>query len=214
MLVARSDQVSRLLVATDGTDVVRAIPDLLRTWGVFQGMPAEAVSVAPSQGTYELIADVSGAAAHAASGGAIILTAGTKGKRYALPNSKIMVHQPWGGITGQAEDIRIQAEEILRDKRILNEILAKHTGRAVETIEAQNQDGTLSALQRAFHEHLAAQCGYCTPGMIMSAANLLTDSPKPSEPQIREWISGNFCRCTGYQHIVNAIQHAAGKGAR
>lgn len=75
----------------------------------------------------------------AASGGAIILTAGTKGKRFALPNSKIMVHQPWGGITGQAEDIRIQAEEILRDKRILNEIMAKHTGRSVEVIEAETE---------------------------------------------------------------------------
>jgi ATP-dependent Clp protease protease subunit len=63
----------------------------------------------------------------AASGGAIILTAGTRGKRFALPNSKIMLHQPWGGITGQAEDIRIQAEEILRDKEKLLEILAEHT---------------------------------------------------------------------------------------
>ncbi len=75
----------------------------------------------------------------AASGGAVILTAGTKGKRYALPNSKIMLHQPWGGITGQAEDIRIQAEEILRDKRTLNEILAKHTGRKIEEIEQETE---------------------------------------------------------------------------
>ncbi len=71
----------------------------------------------------------------AASGGAIILTAGTKGKRYALPNSKIMLHQPWGGITGQAEDIRIQAEEILKDKRKLLEILSLHTGKPIEKIE-------------------------------------------------------------------------------
>jgi ATP-dependent Clp protease protease subunit len=75
----------------------------------------------------------------AASGGAVILAAGTKGKRFALPNSKIMLHQPWGGITGQAEDIRIQAEEILRDKRTLNEILARHTGLAVEKIEAETE---------------------------------------------------------------------------
>ena len=75
----------------------------------------------------------------AASGGAIILTAGTKGKRFALPNSKIMLHQPWGGITGQAEDIRIQAEEILRDKKKLNEILAKHTGMAMEKIEEETE---------------------------------------------------------------------------
>lgn len=75
----------------------------------------------------------------AASGGAIILTAGTKGKRFALPNSKIMLHQPWGGITGQAEDIRIQAEEILRDKKKLNEILAFHTGMSMEKIEEETE---------------------------------------------------------------------------
>ena len=75
----------------------------------------------------------------AASGGAVILTAGTKGKRFALPNSKIMLHQPWGGVTGQAEDIRIQAEEILRDKKNLNEILARHTGKKVEEIEAETE---------------------------------------------------------------------------
>jgi ATP-dependent Clp protease protease subunit len=75
----------------------------------------------------------------AASGGAIILTAGTKGKRYALPNSKIMLHQPWGGITGQAEDIRIQAEEILKDKKKLNEILAFHTGMTMEKIEEETE---------------------------------------------------------------------------
>ena len=75
----------------------------------------------------------------AASGGAVILAAGTKGKRMALPNSKIMLHQPWGGITGQAEDIRIQAEEILRDKQTLNEILAKHTGKPIKKIEEETE---------------------------------------------------------------------------
>jgi len=75
----------------------------------------------------------------AASGGAVILAAGTKGKRFALPNSKIMLHQPWGGITGQAEDIRIQAEEILRDKETLNRILAKHTGQPIEKIRDETE---------------------------------------------------------------------------
>lgn len=75
----------------------------------------------------------------AASGGAIILTAGTKGKRFALPNSKIMLHQPWGGVTGQAEDIRIQAEEILRDKQKLNEIIALHTGMDIQKIEEETE---------------------------------------------------------------------------
>ena len=75
----------------------------------------------------------------AASGGAIILTAGTKGKRFVLPNSKIMLHQPWGGITGQAEDIRIQAEEILKDKKRLNDLLAFHTGMSTEKIQEETE---------------------------------------------------------------------------
>ncbi len=75
----------------------------------------------------------------AASGAAIILAAGVKGKRFALPNSKIMLHQPYGGITGQAEDIRIQAEEILKDKRRLNNILAKHTGQPHDKIETETE---------------------------------------------------------------------------
>ena len=75
----------------------------------------------------------------AASGAAMILACGTKGKRFALPHSKIMVHQPWGGVTGQAADIKIQAEEILKAKRLLNELLAVHTGRDIEQIEAETE---------------------------------------------------------------------------
>ena len=75
----------------------------------------------------------------AASGAAMILASGAKGKRYALPHSKIMIHQPWGGVTGQAADIQIQAEEILKAKRLLNELLAKHTGRSVEQIETETE---------------------------------------------------------------------------
>ncbi len=70
----------------------------------------------------------------AASGAAIVLAAGTKGQRFALPNAKVMLHQPYSGITGQAEDLRIQAEEILKDKALLNSILAKHTGQDAEKI--------------------------------------------------------------------------------
>ena len=73
----------------------------------------------------------------AASGAAIILSAGTRGQRYALPHAKVMLHQPYSGITGQAEDIRIQAEEILKDKKLLNELLAKHTGQPAEKIERE-----------------------------------------------------------------------------
>jgi len=75
----------------------------------------------------------------AASGAALILASGAKGKRYALPHSKIMVHQPWGGVTGQATDIRIQAEEILKAKKLLNELLAMHTGRDVAMIERETE---------------------------------------------------------------------------
>jgi ATP-dependent Clp protease protease subunit len=75
----------------------------------------------------------------ASSGAAIILAAGAKGKRFALPNAKIMLHQPYGGITGQAEDIRIQAEEVLKDKKLLIDILAKCTGQAPKVIEQETE---------------------------------------------------------------------------
>jgi ATP-dependent Clp protease protease subunit len=75
----------------------------------------------------------------AASGAAIILMAGTKGKRYILPNAKVMLHQPYGGITGQAEDVRIQAEEVLRDKARLNAIIAKCTGKSVEQVQQETE---------------------------------------------------------------------------
>ena len=75
----------------------------------------------------------------AASGAAMILASGSRGKRYALPHSKIMIHQPWGGVSGQAADIKIQAEEILKAKRLLNELLSKHTGRSVDVIESETE---------------------------------------------------------------------------
>ena len=75
----------------------------------------------------------------AQSGGAIILAAGTKGRRYALPHAKIMLHQPWGGVTGQAADIKIQAEEILKSKKMINEILSEHTGQSVEKIASETE---------------------------------------------------------------------------
>ena len=75
----------------------------------------------------------------AQSGAAIILAAGTKGKRHALPHAKVMLHQPWGGVTGQAADIKIQAEEILKAKQLIIELLAKHTGQTVEKIQAETE---------------------------------------------------------------------------
>jgi carbon-monoxide dehydrogenase small subunit len=84
-------------------------------------------------------------------------------------------------------------------------------GASIETIEGLAQGGTLHPLQQAFWDRHGLQCGYCTPGMIMSARYLLSQNPDPTEQEIREGISGNLCRCTGYQHIVNAIQYAANK---
>lgn len=84
----------------------------------------------------------------AASGAAIILAAGSKGKRYILPNAKVMLHQPYGGITGQAEDIRIQADEVLRDKAVINRIIAETTGRSVEQVaEDTDRDRYLNATE-------------------------------------------------------------------
>ncbi len=82
-------------------------------------------------------------------------------------------------------------------------------GASMLTIEGLEQNGTLHALQQAFHEQHGLQCGYCTPGMITRAYRLLQENPNPTEEEIRYWISGNLCRCTGYQNIVKAVQAAA-----
>jgi carbon-monoxide dehydrogenase small subunit len=84
-------------------------------------------------------------------------------------------------------------------------------GAAMVTIEGLEQGGVLHALQQAFHEEHGLQCGYCTPGMITRAWRLLKDNPNPSEQEIRYGLSGNLCRCTGYQNIVKAVQSAARK---
>ena len=82
-------------------------------------------------------------------------------------------------------------------------------GRAVETVEGLARNGRLSALQRAFHERLGVQCGFCTPGMIMAAEALLRDNARPDEAQIRRALAGNLCRCTGYVKIIEAVLAAA-----
>ncbi len=81
----------------------------------------------------------------------------------------------------------------------------------IETVESLAQGGKLHPLQQGFWEKHGLQCGFCTPGMLMSAKSLLEKNPKPSEAEIREGISGNICRCTGYNKIVEAIQYAAEK---
>ena len=85
-------------------------------------------------------------------------------------------------------------------------------GSEITTIEGvANADGSLSALQEGFRMMHGLQCGFCTPGMIVRAQRLLAENPRPTEDEIRIGISGNFCRCTGYQNIVKAIQYAADK---
>lgn len=85
-------------------------------------------------------------------------------------------------------------------------------GAEVTTIEGMaNPDGSLSVIQAAFKEHHGLQCGFCTPGMVMTAAALLKENPKPSEAQVRAYLEGNICRCTGYHNIVKAILAASGQ---
>ena len=85
-------------------------------------------------------------------------------------------------------------------------------GADVATIEGQAaEDGTLSVVQQAFQDHHGLQCGFCTPGMVMSTVALLKDNPKPSEAEIRKYLEGNICRCTGYHNIVRAIMAASGQ---
>lgn len=88
----------------------------------------------------------------------------------------------------------------------------KAQGARVETIEGLSKGGQLHPLQKAFVEHFASQCGYCTPGFVMSAKALLDKTPHPSEEEIKEAIAGNLCRCTGYYQIVEAIKAALSPG--
>ena len=85
-------------------------------------------------------------------------------------------------------------------------------GLEVRTIEGMaNADGSLGVIQQAFQDHHGLQCGFCTPGMVMSAAALLNDNPKPSEQEVRHYLDGNICRCTGYHNIVKAVMAASGQ---
>jgi carbon-monoxide dehydrogenase small subunit len=89
-------------------------------------------------------------------------------------------------------------------------LAASADGAEVATIEGMaNADGSLGVIQQAFQDHHGLQCGFCTPGMVMSAADLLQKNPSPSEGEIRDWLEGNICRCTGYHNIVKSIQAAA-----
>ncbi|HBT47542.1 MAG TPA: (2Fe-2S)-binding protein [Peptococcaceae bacterium] len=109
---------------------------------------------------------------------------------------------------------------VIMDGRAVNSCLvlaASAEGKEIYTIEGLEQDGKLHPLQEAFMRHNALQCGFCTPGMIMSAKALLDKNPHPTREEIKEAISGNLCRCTGYRQIIEAIEEvseSASKGAR
>jgi carbon-monoxide dehydrogenase small subunit len=119
------------------------------------------------------------------------------------------------GLTGTKEgcnDGNCGACSVLLDGRLVNSCLVlgvEIEGREVTTVEGLADWGGLHPLQKAFIEHDALQCGYCTPGMLIAAKALLDREADPSEGRIREWIAGNLCRCTGYDKIVRAIRSAA-----
>lgn len=88
-------------------------------------------------------------------------------------------------------------------------LAASCEGKRVDTVESLGKDGRLSAVQRGFHEKLGAQCGYCTPGLVMASEGLLRRKEQPSEAEIREALGSNICRCTGYVKIIEAVKYAA-----
>ena len=91
---------------------------------------------------------------------------------------------------------------------------ADAAGASVKTIEGMlNADGSLSVIQQAFQDHHGLQCGFCTPGTVMSSAALLAENPKPTEAEVRHYLEGNICRCTGYHNIVKAVLAASGQDA-
>jgi len=102
------------------------------------------------------------------------------------------------------------ADEPGRSVKSCSVLALQAEGTTVTTVEGlAGPDGTLHAVQRAFHELHGLQCGFCTPGMIMSAIDLLRDNPDPTDDEVRDGLSGNLCRCTGYQNIVRAVRAAA-----
>ena len=120
------------------------------------------------------------------------------------------------GLTGTKEGCgagECGACTIIMDGKAVNSCLVlapEADGSELLTIEGVREDGKLSELQEAFDKHHAVQCGFCTPGMILSASDLLQRNPHPTREEITDGIEGNFCRCTGYQQIIEAIQNVAG----
>jgi carbon-monoxide dehydrogenase small subunit len=152
----------------------------------------------------------------------IWVTFGVNGKQVvvdSLPNRTLLdVLREDLGLTGVKDACGGEGEcgacTVIMDGKSVNScmvFIGQVEGCSIETIEGLAKDGELHPLQRAFAEAGAVQCGYCTPGAIMSAKALLQENPHPSDEEIREGLSGNLCRCTGYVKMVEAVRRAAGE---
>ena len=123
------------------------------------------------------------------------------------------------GLTGAKEGCNngnCGACSVIMDGRLVNSccvLAAEVEGSEITTVEGLEQNGQLSTLQQTFLEDAALQCGICTPGFLVASTALLDFNPHPTEHQIRYWLAGNLCRCTGYDKIVRAVQHAAEVGS-
>jgi len=111
--------------------------------------------------------------------------------------------------TGNCGACSVQIDGVLVKSCMMLAVQAD--GGSIRTVEGLAADGELTPLQQAFHEHHALQCGYCTPGMLISATSLLERNPRPTEEEIRKGLQGNICRCTGYWNIIKAVQAASGQ---
>ena len=149
------------------------------------------------------------------------ITVSVNGKAYTreVVESKTLLHflREDLGHTGTKEGCgagECGACTVILDGQAVNSclILAAETdGSTIETIEGEAKNGKLSRMQEAFHNHHAVQCGFCTPGMIMTIKDLLRRKPKPSRDEIIDGIEGNFCRCTGYEQIIEAVLDVTGQ---
>mgnify|MGYP004703187987 CR=1 FL=1 len=123
------------------------------------------------------------------------------------------------GLTGTKEGCGMGecgACTVILNGRVVNSCLVlavEADGTTVDTIEGEATGPGLSAIQKAFEDNHAVQCGFCTPGMVMSVKELLRDNPKPTDEQVKEAVEGNFCRCTGYTQIIEAVMDLTGRSA-
>jgi len=123
------------------------------------------------------------------------------------------------GLTGTKEGCGMGecgACTVILNGRVVNSCMVlavEANGATVDTIEGEAKGPSLSDIQKAFEDNHAVQCGFCTPGMVMSVKELLRDNPKPSDEQVKEAVEGNFCRCTGYTQIIEAVMDLTGRSA-